>query len=109
MLRMARPARNEGGVVHQIAVIIGVSVMSGVLIAGLALPWIALAKQGAEESASAVASFPLKLQFKPLNERTKVLDSEGNRIATFYDENRQYVKLSSIAPIMRSAIIAIED
>jgi membrane peptidoglycan carboxypeptidase len=109
MLRMARPARNEGGVVHQIAVIIGVSIMSGVLIAGLALPWIALAKQGAEQSASAVANFPLKLQFKPLNERTKVLDSEGNRIATFYDENRQYVKLSSIAPIMRSAIISIED
>ena len=38
MLRLARPARHEGGVVHQIAVIAGISALSGVLIAGLALP-----------------------------------------------------------------------
>jgi membrane peptidoglycan carboxypeptidase len=109
MLRLARPARHEGGVVHQIAVIIGVSVLSGVLIAGLALPYVALLKQGAEQSAAAVDNFPLKLTFKPLDERTRVLDSHGKQIATFYDENRKYVTLDQIADIMQSAIIAIED
>src|SRR3954447_20453489 len=109
MLRLARPARHEGGVVHQIAVIAGVSALSGVLMAGLALPWLALAKQGAEQSASAVKNFPLKLTFKPLNERTKVLDDHGNRIATFFDENRKYVPLSEISPNMQKAIVAIED
>jgi membrane peptidoglycan carboxypeptidase len=109
MLRLARPARHEGGVVHQIVVILGVSVLSGVLIAGLALPWVALVKQGAEQSAAAIDNFPLKLTFKPLSERTIVLDSRGERIATFYDENRKYVTLDQIDDIMQSAIIAIED
>jgi membrane peptidoglycan carboxypeptidase len=109
MLRLARPARREGGVVHQIAVIAGISALSGVLIAGLALPWLALAKQGAEQSAEAVKNFPLKLTFKPLNERTKVLDSHGHRIATFYDENRKYVSLDKISLDMQHAIVAIED
>jgi membrane peptidoglycan carboxypeptidase len=109
MLRLARPARREGGVVHQIAVIAGVSALSGVLIAGLALPWLALAKQGAEQSADAVKNFPLKLTFKALNERTKVLDSRGHRIATFYDENRKYVPLDKISVDMQHAIVAIED
>jgi membrane peptidoglycan carboxypeptidase len=109
MLRLARPARHEGGVVHQIAVIAGISALSGVLMAGLALPWLALAKQGAEQSAQAVKDFPLKLTFKPLNERTKVLDSRGHRIATFYDENRKYVPLDKISLDMQKAIVAIED
>jgi membrane peptidoglycan carboxypeptidase len=109
MLRLTREARHEGGVVHQIAVIAGISALSGVLIAGLALPWLALAKQGAEQSAEAVKNFPLKLTFKPLNERTKVLDSHGNRIATFYDENRKYVSLDKISLNMQRAIVAIED
>ena len=109
MLRMARPARHEGGVVHQIAVIAGISALSGVLMAGLALPWLALAKQGAAQSAEAVQNFPLKLTFKPLNERTKVLDSHGHRIATFYDENRKYVSLDKISLNMQHAIVAIED
>ena len=37
MPKIARPARDEGGLIHQLAVIVGVSVLSGVLIAGLAL------------------------------------------------------------------------
>lgn len=109
MLRIARPARNEGGLVHQIAVIVGVSVLSGVLIAGLALPWIGLAKEGAERSAAAIENFPLELKFQPLSERTKVLDSQGNRLATFFDENRQYVGLDKISKEMQEAIVAIED
>jgi membrane peptidoglycan carboxypeptidase len=109
MLRLARPARHEGGVVHQIAVIAGVSALSGVLMAGLALPWVALAKQGAEQSAEAIKDFPLKLNFKPLNERTKVLDANGHRIATFYEENRKYVSLDRISLNMQHAIVAIED
>jgi membrane peptidoglycan carboxypeptidase len=95
--------------VHQIVVIIGVSVLSGVLIAGLALPWIALVRQGAEESASAIDGFPLKLKFKPLNERTRVIDAHGNQITSFFDENRKYVKLDKIDDTMQNAIIAIED
>src|SRR5680860_195480 len=109
MLWIARPARAEGGLVHQLVVIVAMSLLSGVLIAGLALPWVALVSKGAENSAEAIQEFPKKLKFKPLNERTRVLAADGSRLAIFYDENRTYVPLDDIAPRLKQAIIAIED
>ncbi len=109
MLPLARPARGEGGLVHQVVVIIAMSVLSGVLIAGLALPWVGLLSKGAENSAEAIEDFPKKLTFQPLNERTRVLAADGSPLATFYDENRAYVPLSRISTEMKQAIIAIED
>ncbi len=109
MLRLVRPARHEGGLVHQFIVIIGLSVLSGVLMAGLALPWVGLATQATDKSAQAMQNFPLKLHFKPLSERTVVLDDQGNQLATFYDENRVYVNLANISENMQKAIISIED
>ncbi|MGI8433548.1 MAG: penicillin-binding protein [Nocardioidaceae bacterium] len=109
MLRVARPAHSEGGFVHQIVVLLGVSVLSGVLIAGLVLPFVGLVSKGADASASAIDDFPLKLKFHDLNERTKVLAADGTRIATFYDENRMYVPLDKISKTARQALIAIED
>ncbi|MGI8578372.1 MAG: transglycosylase domain-containing protein [Nocardioidaceae bacterium] len=113
MVRLARPAhrdaRRDDGLVHQLIVLVGISVLSGVLIAALALPWVGLADQAAKSSAEAIESFPLELHFKPLNERTQVLDSGGNVLATFYDENRTYVKLDQVSPDMQHAILAIED
>ncbi len=109
MSRLVRPARHEGGLIHQIVVIIGISVLSGVLMAGLALPWVGLINKGAENSAQAVKQFPKKLEFKPLNERTRVLAADGTQLAAFYDENRKYVKLRKISSVMQQAIVAIED
>ncbi len=110
MLRVvARHGRHEDGLVHQLVVIIAVSVLSGILIAGLALPYVALVNKGADTGAAAVRHIPLRLHFGALNEKTVVLDSKGNRLASFYDENRKYVSLSKIAMNMQHAIIAIED
>ena len=39
----------------------------------------------------------------------KVLLADGSTLVNFYDENRQYVTLDKIAPIMQKAQIAIED
>ncbi|MBA3310350.1 MAG: transglycosylase domain-containing protein [Nocardioidaceae bacterium] len=109
MLRFARPNRHEGGLVHQFVVIVAMSVLSGVLMAGLALPWVGLLTKGAENGAEAVEDFPLELQFPPLNERTRVLASDGSKLAVFYDKNRKYVPLSKISDDVQSALIAIED
>lgn len=106
---LARPARHEGGFFHQIVVIAGMSVLCGVLIAGLILPWAGLLGLAAKKTSTAVEEFPKELTFHPLNERTVVLAENGRRIATFYDENRIYVPLSKISPNMKSALIAIED
>jgi membrane peptidoglycan carboxypeptidase len=109
MLRLDHRARQEAGLVHQIAVIIGVSVLSGVLIAGLVLPWVGLIDKGAQSSAAAIKNFPLPLKFSPLSERTEVLSANGTHLASFYDENRKYVPLSKVSYTMRQAIVSIED
>ncbi len=109
MPRLVRPARHEGGFFHQFIVIIAISILSGVLIAGLALPWVAMASRGADAAATAMEDFPLKLDFKPLDERTTVLDDEGNTMATFYDQNRTYVPLDHIPTVMKEALITIQD
>ena len=54
-------------------------------------------------------NLPEELKAAPLAQRTRVLDRNGNTIATFYDENRVNVPLNKVAPIMQRAIIAIED
>jgi membrane peptidoglycan carboxypeptidase len=54
-------------------------------------------------------NFPIEISNEPLAQRTRVLDARGKLIATFYDQNRVYVPLDKIAPIMRDAMIAIED
>lgn len=40
---------------------------------------------------------------------TKVFSSDGKLIATLFDENRTYVKYEQIAPVMVTALVAIED
>jgi membrane peptidoglycan carboxypeptidase len=109
MPRLVRPARHQGGFFQQIVVILAISVLSGVLIAGLALPWVAMATKAADAASTAMKGFPLKLDFKPLDERTTVLDNEGSTLATFYDQNRVYVPLNNIADVMKEALISIED
>lgn len=81
----------------------------GVLVAGLALPFAGVAGLSARSVARQIDNLPAELEAEPLPERTRVLDSEGKLLATFYDENRVNVSLDKVAPIMREAIIAIED
>ncbi|GAA3123090.1 transglycosylase domain-containing protein [Nonomuraea salmonea] len=52
---------------------------------------------------------PEDLDEPPLPERTELFDGDGKKIAQFYFENRQSVSLDEVAPIMRTALIAIED
>ncbi|MGI8994771.1 MAG: transglycosylase domain-containing protein [Nocardioidaceae bacterium] len=109
MYWLARRDRDERGLIHQVFVIVGMSVLSGALIAGLALPFVALLDKGAENSAAAVKDFPKKLEFKPLDERTRVLAADGSRLAIFYDENRTYATLDEISSKLTQAMVAIED
>ncbi len=52
---------------------------------------------------------PTELKAEPLAQKTKILDVEGNVIATLYDENRINVPLRQISRTMVKAIVAIED
>jgi membrane peptidoglycan carboxypeptidase len=88
---------------------LGVSALCGILIAGLALPVVGTAGIIARQGSEAFQTLPGDLTTTPLAQRSVVLDDKGKVLASFYEENRVAVKLDKIAPVMRDAIIAIED
>lgn len=107
---MPRRSRlSPGTVLSHLGVMIVVSVIMGVLVAGLAVPVVGALGFGAQATDRSLTQLPEELEAQPLAQRTRVLDRNGDLVATFYDENRVNVALDDIAPIMREAIVAVED
>ena len=98
-----------GTVISHLGVIVAVSAVLGVLAAGLVVPLVGAIGVGAHATADSMKNLPEQLTAAPLAQRTRVLDRNGKLIATFYDENRVNVPLSKVAPVMKRAIVAIED
>jgi membrane peptidoglycan carboxypeptidase len=92
-----------------LGVMTAVSVVLGLLTAGLVIPFAAVAGLGARTVAESMDDLPTELTAEPLAERTRFLAADGSVLATFYDENRVNIGLDVVAPIMQKAIIAIED
>jgi membrane peptidoglycan carboxypeptidase len=88
---------------------IGVSVLSGALAAGLAVPFAGFAGDGSKQVADTVESLPREFQTEPPAIRSRILAADGSLLATLYEQNRLPVPLSKVSPIMRKAIVAIED
>jgi membrane peptidoglycan carboxypeptidase len=93
----------------RIALFVVASLFAGILAAGLALPAIGFAGLSAKNAAQSFEALPAELQTPALDQRTRILAANGQTIATFYSENRVYVPLTKIAPVMQQAIVAIED
>ncbi|MET9271638.1 transglycosylase domain-containing protein [Kribbella sp. NPDC003557] len=85
------------------------SVLSGALAAGLAVPFAGFAGRGSEQVAETVQSLPREFESDPLAVRSRILAADGTLVATLYEQNRVPVPLSEVSPIMRKAIVAIED
>ena len=98
-----------GGVVSHLGVMLAVSALVGLLVAGIAIPFAALAGLGARAGADSLKRLPADLTTAPLAQRTKILDVNGKRLATWYDQNRVNVGLDDVSLVMRQAIVSIED
>ncbi len=85
------------------------SVLAGVLAAGIAIPFAALAGFATRSVADGVDRLPVDLTTEPLAQRTRVLDRNGKVLARFYDTYRINVPLAKVAPVMRRAIVSVED
>ena len=105
------PARGSAGFVQQLTVMLGVSALTGVLLAGMAIPFAGLLGYSAHESKDLVLNeLPLQLDTEPSPERTRILTARGGHLATLYDQNRvELDSLEDISPVMRESIVAIED
>src|SRR4249919_2324550 len=82
-----------GRVTSHLLVMVAVAALLGVVVAGLAIPFAGVMGIGARNVAKAMDNLPAELETDPLPQRTRLLDSSGNTIATFYDENRVNVSL----------------
>jgi membrane peptidoglycan carboxypeptidase len=98
-----------GSVTSQVGVLIVLSALMGLLVAGLVIPFAGVLGMGTKAVSKSMKNFPIDVSAEPLAQRSRVLDAHGNVIATFYDQNRVNVPLSKIAPVMQQAIVAIED
>lgn len=99
----------RGALGAKLALFLGLSVLTGVIAAALALPPIALVGLTAKRGSESFEALPAVLATPALKQRTRILASDGTVIARFYSENRVYVPIKRIAPVMQRAIVAIED
>ena len=93
----------------KIVAFFGVSAVCGVLAAGLMIPVASFAGTGAKAAGEIFDALPANFKEEAIAQPSKLLASDGTVLATFYSENRVPVKLKEISPIMRKAIISIED
>ncbi len=88
---------------------LSISAVAGVLTAGLALPAVGGIGLGAKGAVEDFNSLPDDFTAPPLSQASTVYDSAGGVIATVYDRDRTVVPSDQIAPIMKSALVDIED
>ncbi|MFF6786885.1 transglycosylase domain-containing protein [Streptomyces sp. NPDC012510] len=106
------PNKRSGGglsATQQAAKFLGVSVLAGAVMAGIALPAVGALGLAAKGSVEGFDELPANLKQPPLSQRTTILDGKGDQIATVYSRDRTVVDLKEISPYMQQAIIAIED
>nr|BFD83561.1 transglycosylase domain-containing protein [Streptomyces sp. Xyl84] len=106
------PKKRSGGgqsPTQQAAKFLGVSVLAGAVLAGIALPAAGALGLAAKGSVQGFDDIPANLKRPPLSQRTTILDAEGNQLAQVYSRDRTVVELKDISPYMQKAIVAIED
>ncbi|GAA2289042.1 transglycosylase domain-containing protein [Streptomyces atrovirens] len=106
------PKKRSGGGLspaQQAAKFLGVSVLAGAVMAGIALPAVGALGLAAKGSVESFDELPANLKTPPLSQRTTILDSDGGQLATVYSRDRTVVDLKDISPYMQKAIVAIED
>jgi membrane peptidoglycan carboxypeptidase len=96
-------------ILSHLGVMVAVAAVMGVLVAGLAIPFAGVAGISARDVARSMDKIPADLEAEPLPQRTRLVSMDGSTLATLYDQNRVNIPLAKVAPIMRKAIISIED
>ncbi len=103
------PSRRLWNLASSAVLFVVVSALAGVLMAVLVLPAVGAATAVGKGAAGELDRLPVEFDAPAQSQRSKVLDANGDVLAYFYAENRVYVGLDAIAPVMGQAIVAIED
>jgi membrane peptidoglycan carboxypeptidase len=84
-------------------------VVAGALLAGFLFPWVGGSGLVARNSASLLDALPVELTDETPAGNTKVLAADGTLITNLYENNRTPVTPDQISPIMKQALVDIED
>ncbi|MGK4583853.1 transglycosylase domain-containing protein [Kitasatospora sp. HPMI-4] len=106
------PRRTPNGLRKNISLsasFIGACVVGGVLAAGLVLPAVGAAGLGAQSAVQNFDSLPDDFKTPPLSQASTIYDAEGGVIATVYDRDRTVVPSNQISPLVKTALVDIED
>ncbi|WP_347059053.1 transglycosylase domain-containing protein [Blastococcus sp. HT6-30] len=101
---VSRPRRR--GVVLRLALAL---VLAGALLAALALPVVGGVSVATRSGAGLLQPVSDELLHRTPPGNTRVLAADGSLIAEFYRRNRTVVPSEAIAPVMKDALVAIED
>ena len=87
------------------------SVLGGVLVAGLFLPAASVASDAAKETSTLFEELPTSVGLQTrLPQQSNIYDRTGKHLlATFYSQNRVVVPLEKISPWIQKAVVAVED
>ena len=98
-------------VLSHLVVMLAVSAVLGVVVAGLAIPFAGLAGVGTQNLADTMKELPKELDTEALPQRSLILDVNGDVLATIYEDggNRVSIPLRQVSRIMVKAIVSIED
>ncbi|MDO5678356.1 MAG: transglycosylase domain-containing protein [Propionibacteriaceae bacterium] len=94
---------------YALLMFLAVSILSGLLLAGLAVPMTAVASNSVKLAAESFEQLPAEFETPPQSERSRVLMANGEVLSTHFNENRIYTPLEDISMYMQEAQIAIED
>ncbi|WP_308279967.1 penicillin-binding protein [Pseudonocardia oceani] len=99
------------GVVRLIGLLLGLSLLGGIVTAGIAFPAAIGLGLVANDASDSVGSVSTEVLDQPLPQTTIVTDSAGTTIAQLFvpDQNRRSVTSDEISPAMKAAIVAVED
>ncbi|MDN3352522.1 transglycosylase domain-containing protein [Actinomadura sp. DC4] len=86
-----------------------VAFIAGVLTGLLVLPYALMGGLSVRAANRGFQSLPADMVTPTLPQGSVILAADGSKLATFYYENRVEVPITQVAPIMRRAIVAIED
>jgi membrane peptidoglycan carboxypeptidase len=104
------PVRRAGGIPESIGRLLIVTAAAALLVTAAVLPVVSIAGIAARDTAQTFNSLPVgSLGAAPV--RSALYDAQGNVITYLYpyDVYRVPVSFSQVAPVMRNAIVAIED
>ncbi len=95
--------------IARLALALVLSVLAGVVLAGLALPLVGGAGLVAKKGADDFLALPSTVARNPLAQASTVLDKDGHVLARLFTENRVTVTLAQIPLAAQQAQLAIED